>query len=269
MESSAAEDSINTSDLISEELALKAVGVSGNTLNRFCEVGYLKTEVSNGVKSYFKSELCKVFNIKEIKLYNFPNAAENSQSLDLEDSSDSKQNEAQASPAYSEIATEENLSDTQNSEANESSDIISNEHKDSAIFHSEPAEPTNQKLEEDSQDNNSRKSWEMSLKLESLKDEVNKLKTIVQLQEKVLEIRESELADLKQQREWLQARVEKMEEQASRNQLLLISETQMLTKMIMLNKKPSPVKAALEWLGFPQSKEEQTNSTTVEMNKSK
>jgi hypothetical protein len=51
--------------------------------------------------------------------------------------------------------------------------------------------------------------------------------------------------------EWLRARVEKLEEKGSRDQLLLLSETQTIKALITIQEqRRSPVRLALEWLGF-------------------
>lgn len=81
--------------------------------------------------------------------------------------------------------------------------------------------------------------------------EVVRLKSIVDLQEKLLDARDAEIADLHKQRDWLQARVERQEEKSDRDQLLLLSETQLLRQTLLHQQKRSSVfKGALEWLGL-------------------
>lgn len=93
----------------------------------------------------------------------------------------------------------------------------------------------------------------------NLSNEVEKLKQINNLQEQLLDMKDKEIADLKEQRAWLQERYTKMEEKSERDQLLLISETQMLTKIIANQSKKSTWQRALTWLGL----EEEEKQTTV------
>lgn len=84
--------------------------------------------------------------------------------------------------------------------------------------------------------------------------EISQLKNIINLQEKILDIKDQEILDLKSQREWLRARVEKLEDKSDRDQVLLLTEAQTLKNLINMNQKRSPVRHALEWLGFAEQK---------------
>jgi len=84
----------------------------------------------------------------------------------------------------------------------------------------------------------------------SLQAELQKLKSVVHLQERLLDLRESQIEDLKQQREWLRSRIERLEEKGDRDQLLLLSETQVIRKLVTNQEhKRTGLRAALEWLG--------------------
>ena len=72
------------------------------------------------------------------------------------------------------------------------------------------------------------------------------------LHEKLIELREQEIDSLKQERNWLRERIEKLEEKGDRDQLLLLSETQVLRQLLIPRQRTSPVRAALEWLGVVQ-----------------
>jgi hypothetical protein len=87
--------------------------------------------------------------------------------------------------------------------------------------------------------------------LTKLQKELERLRSLLDLQDRLLDDREKEVLDLRTQREWLKDRVEKLEQQADRDQLLLLSETHMMRQLISgQTKKRTPVRAALEWFGL-------------------
>ena len=245
-------------DLISEELALEAVGVSGNTLQRFAEAGYLKTQsASDGKRQYFKSELSKVFGIKDFKLYDFQAARQERAADNLS---------VQASAPAEELAPEDSVeSDGDSAELvlAEQNEIINNLQSaemptlEDAHIEDVILTPSFGEAGKASTDTGETRADERSssafIQLQQLEAEVTKLKAISELQEKLLELREQEISDLKSQRQWLQERVEKMEEKATRDQMLLLTETQILTKMISMRDSKSPIQKALGWLGLSKS----------------
>jgi hypothetical protein len=90
--------------------------------------------------------------------------------------------------------------------------------------------------------------------LAPLNEEIQRLKNLVSLQERILDMKESEIQDLRSQRDWLKTRVEKLEEKGDRDQVLLLSETQALRQLIGLQqKRPSAIRSLLEWLGLGNS----------------
>jgi hypothetical protein len=81
--------------------------------------------------------------------------------------------------------------------------------------------------------------------------EILKLRNVISLQERLLDTKDAEIADLKNQREWLRARVEKLEEKSDRDQILLLSETQTIRKLITLQEqRRSGFRQFLEWIGL-------------------
>ena len=85
-------------------------------------------------------------------------------------------------------------------------------------------------------------------------EELQKLKNLIALQERILDMKESEISDLRSQRDWLRLRVEKLEEKGDRDQVLLLSETQALRQLIGLQqKRPSTLRNILEWFGLTSS----------------
>ena len=89
--------------------------------------------------------------------------------------------------------------------------------------------------------------------------EVERLRNLVNMQEKILDSKEAELVDLRNQRAWLRERIERLEEKAERDQILLLSETQTIRTLVSYNEsRRSPVRQLLEWIGM--SKQDVNNS---------
>ncbi len=98
---------------------------------------------------------------------------------------------------------------------------------------------------------------------ETLRQEIVKLQSYARLQKKLLEVKEKEIGELKQEKDWFKNRIETQEEKNNRDQLLILSETRVIHNLISNAQKISPFRAALEWLGF--SKKE--NQETIDMAK--
>ena len=228
-------------DLISEDLALEVVGVSGNTLQRFAEAGYLKTQKDpTGRQQYFKSELAKIFGIKDFKLYDFEAARQQKEAQTLGESVTKEIQPESSLFSDNLIATSTEINQEQETAVTMQNSTSSG----FAPFELVYGEQTSQAQEAIVLGNE-------VLQIEKLKVDVYKLTAVSELQDKLLEARESEIKDLKEQREWLQQRVERMEEKANRDQVLLLTETQILTKMISLREnKKGAIQKAIEWLGL-------------------
>lgn len=95
--------------------------------------------------------------------------------------------------------------------------------------------------------------------------EVMKLKNIITVQEQLLKMREDQIADLRNDRDWLKSRVERMEQTSQREQLLLLAESETVRKLVAAHSR-SPIRAALEWLGF--SEPEKGDRGTITVNES-
>ncbi len=81
--------------------------------------------------------------------------------------------------------------------------------------------------------------------------EIERLKNLLAIQERMLDEKDDQIADLKNQRTWLRERVEKLEEKSDRDQILLLSETQTIRSLIAYQEsRKSTVRQVLEWLGF-------------------
>ena len=93
-----------------------------------------------------------------------------------------------------------------------------------------------------------------SKELDKLNEELQRLGNLVNLQERILDMKDSELQDLRSQRDWLRTRVEKLEEKGDRDQVLLLSETQAIRQLIGLQNRPrSTMRSVLDWFGLGSS----------------
>jgi hypothetical protein len=97
--------------------------------------------------------------------------------------------------------------------------------------------------------------------------ELMKLRSAIELQERLLAMREDEGKALRAERDWLRTRIEKLEDKQDRDQLILLTETQMIRRLVS---KPEPrrsgFRAALEWLGLTPNADEQVQHDSVHKN---
>jgi hypothetical protein len=108
-----------------------------------------------------------------------------------------------------------------------------------------------------------------------LSDEVARLRNLLAMQERILDSKDDEIADLRSQRAWLRERIEKLEEKSDRDQILLLSETQMIRSLIAYQEsRKSTFRQFLEWAGLvrdssttslpqPQSSDYNSKSSTT------
>ncbi|RMD88027.1 MAG: hypothetical protein D6808_00440, partial [Candidatus Dadabacteria bacterium] len=91
------------------------------------------------------------------------------------------------------------------------------------------------------------------------RNQISHLKNTINLLENIVALKDDEIKSLKAQNEWLQTRIERMEERANREQVLLLAESETVRKLIW-EKKRSPLRAALEWMGLvPQTPNRNNN----------
>ncbi|MEN9846782.1 MAG: hypothetical protein RIS36_1929 [Pseudomonadota bacterium] len=201
--------------MISEATAVKEAGVSARTLQRFSEAGYLTVEVKgDGERLYARTQLAEIFG----SFQEIPNSREPS-------------DEGCAVSSPSAASTGESETTTYCSSAEET--------------------PMVERVASATPDARETAS---SADLSPLNEEIQRLKSLVSLQERILDMKESEIQDLRSQRDWLKTRVEKLEEKGDRDQVLLLSETQAIRQLIGLQqKRPSAIRSLLEWLGLGNS----------------
>lgn len=216
---------------ISEVEAVKQAGVSARTLQRFSEAGYLVVNVkSDGTRLYSVEQLNEIFG------------------------------SFQESPS-----TDSPSTDSPSSEAPEREDteaIGPSCSRDAATYYT-PVEPAPMVEKVAAETTNSRTATTAPSQPQ---EDYARLKNLVALQERILDMKDSEIKDLRSQRDWLKTRVEKLEEKGDRDQVLLLSETQALRQLIGLqHKRTSTFRSLLEWLGLGSSESASTLPSNQDM----
>jgi hypothetical protein len=200
--------------MISEATAVKEAGVSARTLQRFSEAGYLTVQVKGDGERLYSR-----LQLTEI-FGSFQELPPSSAALE-------------AAPESSSCDISSCETDTTNCDT--------------------AGEPT-QMAERANPSTSESVDTKPSIETTSPNEELQKLRNLVALQERILDMKESEIQDLRSQRDWLKTRVEKLEEKGDRDQVLLLSETQAIRQLIGLQqKRPSAIRSLLEWLGLGNS----------------
>lgn len=236
-------------DYLSDTESARICGVSVNTLNRFIETGYLKVEHDHdGLRLFSKNQLKRVFGVGEAafaKTQSMPRVTVvgNVAIKPEEPKIVRREPEVIAAPEASAKIEEPAPIEEKKSHL--------------TIVPPPPIEapaisPESKAIPAEDRPDTSLKIKELESKNQILEMENGKLQNVITLLEKMLDIRESEIDSLKRQQQWLEQRVEKMEERSHREQLLLLAESETVRKLVVLQKR-SPVRAALEWLGLAES----------------
>lgn len=235
-------------DFISEaEAALKA-GVSARTLQRFSEAGYLRVQVEpGGLRLYSRDEIEEIFGVHQGQTAE-AQAAE-TRETDTPRHEESQQGEQQQQHeqfgAGSE-AVEFAVTPPISAEGLEAVDSTAAQ----SPAEIEPAQETEAVTPPSANNNEERR--------DHIRDEETRLRNVIKTQEAILDLKEIEIRDLRSQRDWLQTRVERLEEKSERDQILLLSETQTIRRLISMQEhKRSAVKQFLEWIGLSSAKETQ------------
>jgi hypothetical protein len=214
-------------DFISETEAIGLAGVSAKTLQRFTDAGYLHVEIEpDGLRLYSRSEVNEIFGVHQGKAPT-PAAATSDETPVAESPCGASELESAISCSASR-ATDEQVTQA------EASPSYYSQISSDTPYASEPEHTIDSDMQQ----------------------EVARLRNLVTLQERILDMKESEVADLRAQRDWLQRRVEKLEEKGDRDQILLLSETQTIRRLVtMQENKRSTVRQVLEWLGLTPAKQ--------------
>jgi hypothetical protein len=276
-------------DYISETEAASIAGVSSNTLNRFAEAGYLQVESdSDGLRLFSRRELGEVFGFRQ---ENYSTVLDGSAVRAL-NPHEQEVPERNAYRKEGRSAVQEELKEGAGSPAGESSAPVDNVvelHAGSKLEQEQSVEVSSSEpiaaddIWSDESDTGEADAVVQSVEREEevsqvpltesvqpvavqmLEREIAKLKSIVTMQDKLLDMKDAELKDLQEQRTWLHERVERLEEKSDRDQMLLLAETQLVRQMItQRDQKRSPVRAALEWFGLVPDQQNQAQGPVVE-----
>jgi hypothetical protein len=213
---------MNTNNLCSESEAITLAGVSARTLSRFCEAGYISTQTAqDGTTLYNRSQIEGIFGLNASVVEDTGSAE--AFTCDLGKDNAGHCGEEDAAEACDNRAANEQTEDQRvHSAFNYKTDYSENK----TSFAGGEAR---------------------------LHNEIERLRNLLAIQERILDNKDDEIADLKNQRSWLRERIEKLEEKADRDQILLLSETQTIRSLIAYREtKKSPVKQFLEWIGVSQ-----------------
>lgn len=212
-------------DYISEGEAAGMAGVSANTLLRFAEAGYLQTESDNdGLKLYSREDIKSLFGVMDEAF-------------------------------YSRLA--DDLNAVSNMSAGGNSAAVA-PHEEPAIPEAQSGPRTlKEQIQVSSEPGHANGSTpgrpQRSEAAILLEQELQRLRNLISLQERMLDMRDEQLRDVRQERDWLKTRLEKQELKAERDQLLLLSESQTVRRLVSIQEQRKPlIRSALEWLGFVQ-----------------
>jgi len=199
-------------DTITEPEACAIAGVSQRTLERFTEAGYLSvTSDGDGIRWYRSAQLREIFGIQA-----------EATSVSKDETCGIEPREFTASASV---------------EANAySSDNYSVEDRiDEVVANTANTTPRTSLLGSEGE----------------LSAEIKRLENLLAIQERILDSKDDEIADLRNQRTWLRQRIEKLEEKSDRDQLLLLSETQTIRSLISYQEsRKSGFRQFLEWAGL-------------------
>jgi hypothetical protein len=210
---------MNNEQLCPEHEAARIAGVSLRTLLRFSEAGYLTLHnVSDGSYMYERAQVEEIFGASATACNQISTVQSTTLSGNTPDAPSSVED---IIPVCEAVATQVSEQDTDNryNELNEDR---------SASVASTPDAQT-----------------------DLLSHEVSRLRNLLAMQERILDSKDDEIADLRSQRAWLRERIEKLEEKSDRDQILLLSETQTIRSLIAYQEsRKSTFRQLLEWTGL-------------------
>jgi hypothetical protein len=202
---------MHTHDTCTEEQASQLAGVSARTLQRFAESGYLAIVLGEDGRGRYQRQQLE-------EIFGAARCDTTSATIFHEGAGSSTQ--------YSQEGSHEaTLSQPEQAQTERPKEFQTSSANSEATTHSGAAIATS--------------------------IEIERLKNLLAIQERMLDAKDDEIADLKNQRAWLRERVEKLEEKSDRDQILLLSETQTIRSLIAYQEsRKSTVRQFLEWIGL-------------------
>jgi hypothetical protein len=221
-------------DFISEQAAINLTGMSSTTLTRFAEAGYLQQDIdSDGLRFYSKTELVRVFGSAPSGDYTPPKPVEMTQGEPAQSCHVvlPEEDVTMASPVAEPVPVE-------TPDAEPSPQVV-------GAISAAPASIVVPSVDS-----------EAAARAAHQEAELVRLRNLVQMQEKILDLKDSSLEALRKERDWLRVRVERLEEKSDRDQLLLLSETQTIRKLIIMSdRRRSAFRQLMEWVGIVEKPE--------------
>jgi hypothetical protein len=210
---------MNEEQLCSEHEAARIAGVSLRTLLRFSEAGYLALHKKlDGEHRYERAQVEEIFG------------------------------------APGTLTSEATAVPTQQPRAAITSELASNSEQPTSV---NPAEEVENPVEHEApllysdEELDHAADTGRDAQMTLLSDEIARLRNLLAMQERILDSKDDEIADLRSQRAWLRERIEKLEEKSDRDQILLLSETQMIRSLIAYQEsRKSTFRQFLEWTGL-------------------
>jgi|GEM_PF-6387925 len=268
----------NTSKYIKLSDASNFASVSLSTIKRFIEAGYLKnTRKKDNVIYLDTNELKSLFGIADIKtVLKKENLAQNKETTKVKTQSAKEIHSTSTVIKPVIITSDKNDNETKTEAKNikpetvkliikeEISSFKEGEETKEAALTDKPENKieSNTIINTSSNENSINEHTQEQIMQDHINEiEIIKFKNIVALQDKILDLKDSEIKDLKQQRDWFKERIAKLEEKSEKDQLLLISETQLMSKIIAstINRK-SKVQSVLEWVGLKKKEPDHTKT---------
>jgi len=205
-----------------EHEATRLYGVGSATLNRFAEAGYLQIETDpDGLKLYSQAQLAKLFG-QPIEHPAAPTTAQKEESP-LEEPVFATGEVLDSSPEEVPPTTTEETYTPPSALRDE--EVAAPEAPAPAVAQEHPSTPAS-----------AASTAADSIAKQQLEWEVNKLRNIVHLQEKILEMKDREILDLQEQRKWLRDRVTRLEEKGERDQILMLAELKTVRELVSQRK---------------------------------
>ena len=225
-------ESAVSNNYLSQSEASALAGVSTSTLMRFAEAGYFKVIEKNGQTQFSKTEIYEVFGPAITASTSKP--AESTTSRPETEFKSTLVNTSPLSQQIEKIIEPSTFQESESLQTNEIQQPQAEAISSSAVNESNQAS-------------------------------IDAFKNVLQLQEELLSQKESRIADLIKERDWLRNRLEKMEDKSDRDQMLLMVESQKVRTLIDKgNQKNGIIRLALDWFG---GKQEQVSANTTSENK--
>jgi hypothetical protein len=212
----------STDKLLTIEQATQLAGVSASTLMRFAEAGYFRIHNSGPNIKFSGLEIAQVFgtSLKDSSTRIAPSSLKEEKTINPSDASIAL--EAKKDQTADEISATNNNRDELNLQA----DQTPLSQKIEVIIEADGPKSLSPQTAEIAS------AFALNSTTTSTTESFEPFKKVLQLQEELLAQKTNLIEDLIKERDWLRTRLEKMEEKAERDQMLLMVESQKVRCLI-------------------------------------